>query len=464
MINYTRQIAVKHNVDICVVERGPRLCRLFPPPGTGFRPGHRRPFHAWRHEHRDPGTRPDAVSDGINFLAGGIGHETYLRAQESGAMRGGAIHAENLKYLYEDMMAEAGIAISYNTTLMDVDLDGQGINAAICHAKSGLFAIQAKIFIDCSGMETWRHWRERHSKSGTTTETRCPQPLLALGRSRLEPISRRQGISHNDDNMLAILKQAYEQGVISMDDYHHGNDRSTSLSRNFSHVFGINPLDELSVTKGLIDNRKLLREYETMYRQFIRGFQSASLATSGSILGIRESRRIIAEYVLSAQDYDNRATFEDEIGRYNFSIDVHPSTPGRQALEEHKKHFRGKAYGKGESYGIPYRILCPKNTDNLLVAGRCVSADRNMMASLRVIPVAGSLEWPQGQPAISVKTSKSQTRSTSRLSRKPPCQRRISFPTSNPEHQRGIHNETPATALDASILASAQPASLKWQT
>lgn len=392
MINYTRQFAVKHNVDICVVGCGP----------AGFAAAVSAARNGASVLVIDalsmPGGMSTAalvpvlmpVSDGINFLAGGIGHETYLRAQESGAMRGGAIHAEKLKYLYEDMMAEAGIAISYNTTLMDVDLDGQGINAAICHAKSGLFAIQAKIFIDCSGDGDLAALAGAPFEVGDDNGNTMPATLCSLW-AGVDWNQYREGkaFSHNDDNMLAILKQAYEQGVISMDDYHHTGMTRTNdqlVTGNFSHVFGINPLDELSVTKGLIDNRKLLREYETMYRQFIRGFQSASLATSGSILGIRESRRIIAEYVLSAQDYDNRATFEDEIGRYNFSIDVHPSTPGRQALEEHKKHFRGKAYGKGESYGIPYRILCPKNTDNLLVAGRCVSTDRNMMASLRVIP------------------------------------------------------------------------------
>jgi hypothetical protein len=94
-------------------------------------------------------------------------------------------------------------------------------------------------------------------------------------------------------------------------------------------------------------------------------------------------------------DFKARRDFPDEIGRYNFPADIHPPRPTRAQVEEHKKLFRGTACGRGESYGIPYRIMLPKNVNNLLTCGRCVSTDRYVHASIRVIPGC----WITGQAA-----------------------------------------------------------------
>ena len=67
-------------------------------------------------------------------------------------------------------------------------------------------------------------------------------------------------------------------------------------------------------------------------------------------------------------------------------MDIHPSRLGLTATLEHKEEFRDYACKKGESYGIPYRILVPRKINGLLSAGRCVSADRKVFASLRVMP------------------------------------------------------------------------------
>jgi hypothetical protein len=108
---------------------------------------------------------------------------------------------------------------------------------------------------------------------------------------------------------------------------------------------------------------------------------------TGSLLGIRETRRITGDYVLNLQDYLKRAVFDDEIGRYAYPIDNHPTKPGAETYEQHRKEFDEQfRYKTGESYGIPYRTLTPKGLENSLVAGRCVSADRMVHGSIRVMP------------------------------------------------------------------------------
>ena len=189
--------------------------------------------------------------------------------------------------------------------------------------------------------------------------------------------------------MLEKLSAAFASGELSTPDWHHtGMTRLTPqlAGANIGHVFDVDVMDERSVSQALIAARQQLVEYETFYRTHIAGFEHACIAASGSMLGVRETRRILGEYVLSREDYLARRSFPDEIGRYNFPADIHPAHPTREMLEEHKRCFRGEGYKTGESYGIPYRSLVPRYAGNLLVCGRCISCDRYVFASIRVIP------------------------------------------------------------------------------
>ena len=134
--------------------------------------------------------------------------------------------------------------------------------------------------------------------------------------------------------------------------------------------------------------RVSMKEYERYFREYLkRGFENVRLAETAALMGVRETRRITGDYVMTLDDYMKRAVFPDEIGRYSYPIDIHPSSADKAAYEKHREEFdRLYRYKRGESYGIPYRILCAKGVKNLLVAGRCVSTDQKVQASIRVIP------------------------------------------------------------------------------
>ncbi len=157
---------------------------------------------------------------------------------------------------------------------------------------------------------------------------------------------------------------------------------------NVGHVFGLDGTDERSLTKGYLRGRESMREYQRYFREYLkRGLENARLVETAALMGVRETRRICGDYVMTLEDYMKRAVFPDEIGRYAYPIDIHPSSADKAAYERHREEFdRLYKYGKGESYGIPYRILCAKGVKNLLVAGRCVSTDQKVQASIRVMP------------------------------------------------------------------------------
>jgi FAD-dependent oxidoreductase family protein len=394
-ISYSKTLTVKYDIDICIVGAGPAgIAAAISAARTGktvmlFE------AHTMSGGMGTAGFMPVFMSftDGVNFLAGGIGREVYDRGKKYGALGGDgdvSINIESLKRLYEEMLLENDVGISYQTVLIDTVMVGNKIEAAIFAAKSGVFAVKSKIYIDCTGDGDMAFMAGAAYEIGDENGKMMPATLESSWVGVDWEKNRAGGAySHHDEKMLNLLREANECGILDDNDYHHTGLALRSkyiVGANISHCFGVNPNDEISLTKGLIQGRKLLGQYERFYRKYVSGFADAELAGSGSLLGVRESRRITGGYVLCANDYYNRANFDDEIGRCNFGIDIHPSEPGAAALAEHKSIFAEGKYGKGESYGVPYRILCPQDVDNLLTAGRCVSADRYVMASIRIMP------------------------------------------------------------------------------
>ena len=108
---------------------------------------------------------------------------------------------------------------------------------------------------------------------------------------------------------------------------------------------------------------------------------------SASLLGVRECRRIIGDYIMTIDDFNARRRFDDEIGQFAYPVDIHPLDATKGEFERFQREFYGNLrYKDGECYGIPYRILIPAKLHNVLTAGRCVSTDQQMAASIRVMP------------------------------------------------------------------------------
>ena len=111
-------------------------------------------------------------------------------------------------------------------------------------------------------------------------------------------------------------------------------------------------------------------------------FKDSVLLSTGIQIGVRESRRILGEHVLTQEEMIACTKFEDSVCVCNYDIDIHnPDGAGTSH----------RYFGPEEYYTIPYRCLVPKDTDNLLVAGRCISATHEAQASLRIMPTCCTL-------------------------------------------------------------------------
>jgi len=334
--------------------------------------------------------------DGEHFLAAGIGEEVLDRLHAAGGTgpaydpkykkRGGVdIRAEVLKRVYDEMVASAGVSFAFHTALVAVESSGGKVSAAICAAKSGLFAVTAKVYVDGTGDGDLAAWAGAPFEKGDADGAMMPGTLCSLWADVDWDAVDEGGLGAGNRR----IEQAFADGVFTHEDRHlPGMWRvgTTVGGGNIGHTFGVDGTDERSVTKALLWGRKSMLEYERYYKQYLKGFEDMKLVATGSLLGVRETRRIMGDYVLCLKDFTSRASFDDEIGRYCYPVDIHVARPDRAAYEKFLDEWQTFRYGPGESYGIPYRVLLPRGLDNVLVAGRCVSADRHMQSSIRTMP------------------------------------------------------------------------------
>ena len=368
--------------------------------------------------------------DGVSFLAGGVGREVLDRLIAGGgtshhykpkdAYGALPIRTEVLKRVYDDLLLEAGVDFAFLTSLIGVETADGRVEHAILAAKSGIFAVRAKVYVDCTGDADLAAWAGAPCQLGDDDGRMMAGTLCSLWANVDFEAFNKSGIGWQQNR----LPDAIRDGTIfTVDDYHLPGmwDLGGGIGGgNIGHTFGVNGTDERSLTTALLHARKSLLEYERYYKQYLRGFERMVLVATAALLGVRETRRVCCGYTLSLDDFRNRAVFDDEIGRYAYGVDIHASVGGRASYEAFERDHRGLQYGPGENYGIPYRALVPQRLSNVLVAGRCIGSDRYIQSSIRVMPgcyitgqaagVAASLAAQKGAGTAGVNVRELQAR------------------------------------------------------
>ena len=347
-------------------------------------------------------------ADGEHTLMGGIGIEMldamYERAflattispdiWQNGQRRSVPFNGEGLKVVMDEFVERAGVEIRFFTSLIDVIVDGGAVQSLVFSGKERLYAMRAAFYVDATGDAILSDMAGVPSEVGDEEGvTQAPTLCSAVANIDVERYERfRQETRRPGDWQLLIvpLQQAIADGVFAEPEMHLPGIFAFGEGYgilNAGHIFGLDCLEDTDLTRGMILGRKKAQEYLAFYRNYVQGCEHLTHLSTASILGVRETRRIVGEYVLNVDDFVALRSFDDEIGRYNYSIDIHRSSPSMDDYEELiEEHTRSYRLGVGESYGIPYRSLVPLNVDNLLVSGRCISTDRLVQGSIRVMP------------------------------------------------------------------------------
>jgi len=328
-------------------------------------------------------------SNGGDLCSTGIG-KTVLEALqkkmplEKVGEKGGAIDAEALKRVYDDLVTGSGADVLFQTALSAVDTDGDGrVKAVIVSNKGGLKAYTADVFVDCTGDADLTAWAGGEFELGDELgEMQCATMCFTLTNVDMDEyakIKTHRVIYPNGGKYPLIPDDHCVTAVVG----------PGAVGFNAGSLYGVNGTDPEDVSRTLIKGRRLVEQIVACIKERLPGaYRNAHLDKTQALLGIREGRRIKGDYKLCQEDYHSRRVFPDEIARNCYNFDCH-ETP-----TELEKIRRGEAlpikaeefvYSPGESHGIPYRSLVPQKLKNVIVAGRCICAERRMQGTTRIM-------------------------------------------------------------------------------
>jgi hypothetical protein len=348
----------------------------------------------------------------VNYLAGypeGIGRELLERLQAEGAVNQRRIaDPEKTKRVLEEMVLESGARIIFGTYAIDSIVEEGVIRGVIAHNKSGTQAFLAKIVVDCSGDADVAAYAGVPFEVGWEEAQGYNQAVsldFILGNVNWEKFQT--SVKRWYNFLQEIAYKAVEEGVLSrlVETGYLGplpgrKPEGIEVYVCTAHSRNCRTVDAEDLTRIAIEQRRQIKEMVEFYRKYVPGFEDCWLIYSAPILGVRDSRRIVGEYVLTGEDIALARKFPDAIARDTHGFDIHnptdlphikhihmkqPKEPAVCFPSEDKPGMYDAYLRPGEYYEIPYRCLVPLKVDNLLVAGRCISATFEAQSGARLI-------------------------------------------------------------------------------
>jgi len=318
-------------------------------------------------------------------IVGGIPDEIAERVVDDGFGRRNShgiwFEVEGLKLILDDMAQAAGGRLLYHTFFCDSVGEESAVVGAVVQNKSGPQVIRAKRVVDCTGDGDVAFHAGCAFEVGRPSDQRC-QPvtlMFTIGGVDWPRVEEWR----TDWQMEHVWKEAQRNGHMepfqtTIMGYWWTPTRPDQVGVNFTHVIHIDSTSAADLTRATIEARRQAYQSVEVFRKYVPGMEECYMISTPNTIGIRESRRILGEYLLTEEDVKGQCEFEDNICCGSFFVDIHCiDGPGMDDTVWRPP--------KGFKYQIPYRALVPRGVENLLVAGRCVSCTHVALGSLRVM-------------------------------------------------------------------------------
>ncbi len=279
-------------------------------------------------------------------------------------------NVEAMKLLLDDLLGDSGAYLRLHTFAADVETNSNQISSLTTVSKSGFEKWEADVFLDCTGDGDIGALASCEFHMGRESDGQR-QPGTTYGL-----VGGWEGSFPTRKELMAIFEKAGKelpyQGI-----YIFVQDGMRNMGYLMpSHVYGLDPTDADSLTQCEMEGRRQVRYVVEVLKKYGGPkFRNFFLAATAPAIGIREGRRIVGQYYLTIDDLQQGKKFPDGICDVEMVVDIHHVT---------KKIGTGLDNILTKPYQIPFRCLQPKDCDNLLTAGRCISGSFLAHGSYRV--------------------------------------------------------------------------------
>lgn len=364
--------------------------------------------------------RGEQVVHGIPFemveraraLGGAIRHVKLNHPGTKGAV---LTDGETIKFVAGTMLQEAGCDVLLNTDVIGQQSSENGMKLTIFN-KSGIQEVAAVNLVDADGDADMVALAGGEFKIGRDGDN-ANQPMTLLftvrgadiekivsvmnmpsGRSA-DPLPGQKG---NEVNWFDATLEPWAEQAQAENLYPHVKDKKSlrfsaysirdgELYINASFINGLSPLDAWDLTAARFECERQVFQLVQFFRKYVPGFQNIELLSTNPTLFIRDSRRIVGDYVLTYQDFRQARRFDDVVARSGYIAAIHnPDPKGGLSLEGDANQSVSR-----EAFDIPYRALLPRGAERIIVCGRCISADPEPLSSAR----SAGPSWATGQAA-----------------------------------------------------------------
>lgn len=310
-------------------------------------------------------------------LSTGIFKEIHDKLTSRGAMARESFLEEELKYVLLKMVLKEGIELLFHAHIYKVNKKDGRITSVSVAAKGENMCVRAKYFVDATGDAQVAYLAGLPTRLGREKDNLC-QPMtlcFRLGNVDVDKFyESRPALKEAHAKSLAAGELINPRENILV----FKTPIKNVLHFNTTRVVKRSPVDPVDVTEAEIIAREQVYEIWDFMKKHAQGLEESFLMSTAAEIGVRESRMIVGEFVLTEADCRAFTKFDDAIAACNYDIDIHnPEGTGTS-------HYY---FPDSEYYTIPYRSLIPKGAENLLVAGRCISSDHGAQASYRIMPV-----------------------------------------------------------------------------
>lgn len=313
---------------------------------------------------------------GKKVLSGGIFSEMKKRHADYGDTSW-----ETFKFVFDDMIEENGIDVLFHSTVFKAETKDRVIKKVFVATKSGVLEFSADFFLDATGDGELIAMTGCDCQLGRERDGLC-QPMTTCFRMNGVDIEL---FKKEKAELIKLYNKKQGEGEIQnpreniLVFYGQGKD---ILHLNTTRIVKHNPVDAFEVSRAEVLARKQVFEIFNFLKKNAKSCKDASIIYIANHIGVRESRKLKGEYILTGQDLKNMVKFEDAIAVAAYDLDIHNPEGSGTTLY---------VFGGEDYYYIPYRSLLPKEYDNMLVAGRCLSADHEAHSGVRVMPTCATM-------------------------------------------------------------------------